>query len=256
MSVEAMAWAFQQEGLPTCPKFVLVALANRANEDGYCWPGLEDLERRTGLTDRAIQKALKLMVERHLLTICPRFHSNGRQTSNLYRLCLPSNPGGRGEPGSTHRGDEVRGMGEPRSDQRRNQVRGMGEPRSGKSSSEQSVEPSTEEESPPAPLIGGSLVVLGVGDDDFRRFWDAYPRKVGNKAAWKAWTKARDRPRVEVLLAAIQSAKQSERWRGGYIPNPSTWLIQGRWADTLEISETKRAPRTLVELIAQTVGGV
>jgi len=69
---------------------------------------------------------------------------------------------------------------------------------------------------------------------EFEAFWTAYPRKVGRKAAQKAFQNARNRPRIDDLLSAIGRAKDSEQWRkegGQFIPHPSTWLNQGRWDD-------------------------
>ena len=39
---------------------------------------------------------------------------------------------------------------------------------------------------------------------------------------------------MDVLIAAIERQKQSQQWikdDGQYIPNPATWLNQGRWED-------------------------
>ena len=132
MSVEAQAWAYSVT-LPPCLKSVLVALANRADEDGYCWPGIEDLEQRTGWKRRAIQAAIKDLQERHLITISPQFKSTGAQTSNLYRLACP-------EVLATRRNGEGAG----RAPLGVQQVRGEGAPHAPKSSSEQSVEQSLE----------------------------------------------------------------------------------------------------------------
>ena len=74
----------------------------------------------------------------------------------------------------------------------------------------------------------------------FDEFWKAYPSKVGKKAAEKAWLKAKDKPDLAAILAAIEKQKSSERWQNGYIPNPATWLNQGRWLD--EVREPKRGP--------------
>lgn len=66
----------------------------------------------------------------------------------------------------------------------------------------------------------------------FDMFWQAYPRKVGKKAAKKEFDKA-NMP-VETLVAAIERQKCGEQWQkdnGQYIPNPATWLHQGRWED-------------------------
>lgn len=68
--------------------------------------------------------------------------------------------------------------------------------------------------------------------EDFEIFWNEYPRKVGKKEAFRAFKKA-NMP-VQVLLSAVREQKQSTMWTkegGRYIPNPATWLNQGRWDD-------------------------
>lgn len=131
-----MGWAFKVQ-IPPCPKSVLISLANRADDDGYCWPGLEDLVQRTGWTRRAIQKAMRFLVEKELLTITSRHYSTGRQRSNLYRLSMFTEQGEKGESCS-----QIQVEGESRAPLRVNQVKFEGEPGSPKSSSESSEEQS------------------------------------------------------------------------------------------------------------------
>lgn len=72
------------------------------------------------------------------------------------------------------------------------------------------------------------------GDDAFDVFWKAYPKKVGKGAARKAFSKVK--VPVESLVSAIERQKCSLQWsrdNGQYIPNPSTWLNQGRWDDEM-----------------------
>lgn len=69
---------------------------------------------------------------------------------------------------------------------------------------------------------------------DFDQFWLAYPNKVGKKDAWKAWKKAVDKPPLDRVLVVLGQAIISEKWQkdaGQFIPNPATWLNQGRWDD-------------------------
>jgi hypothetical protein len=71
-------------------------------------------------------------------------------------------------------------------------------------------------------------------DAEFEVFWNAYPRKVGKKAAQKAFQNAQDRPRIDDLVEAIHRARDSSQWLkdgGQFIPHPSTWLNRGGWAD-------------------------
>jgi hypothetical protein len=74
--------------------------------------------------------------------------------------------------------------------------------------------------------------------DDFDAFWAVYPRKVGKGDAKKAFAKVK--APVSVLITAVNTQKQSQQWLrndGQYIPNPATWLNQGRWEDELPTKE-------------------
>lgn len=65
---------------------------------------------------------------------------------------------------------------------------------------------------------------------DFDRFWAAYPKRVGKDAARKAWRVKH--PSLPVVLAALERQRAwLQRDGGRYIPNPATWLNQGRWDD-------------------------
>lgn len=57
MSIEALNWAFDQN-IKSGRKFVLVVLANYADETGYCYPSRETIARKTGLEVRAVQAHL------------------------------------------------------------------------------------------------------------------------------------------------------------------------------------------------------
>lgn len=77
-----------------------------------------------------------------------------------------------------------------------------------------------------------------ASDRRFDRFWFAYPNKVGKDAAKNAFGKRKvDDELIDQMLDAIARQKNTERWTkdgGQYIPNPATWLNQGRWMDETE----------------------
>lgn len=69
----------------------------------------------------------------------------------------------------------------------------------------------------------------------FAAFWSAYPKKVGKPAAERAFKKVKEAD-YPLLLPAIEQHKRSKQWQKNdaeFIPNPSTWLNQERWNDTL-----------------------
>ena len=65
---------------------------------------------------------------------------------------------------------------------------------------------------------------------DFDQFWSAYPAKVGKKAAQQAWSRAKDRPPLADLLAALERYRRTKPADRDWC-HPSTWLNQGRWDD-------------------------
>lgn len=67
---------------------------------------------------------------------------------------------------------------------------------------------------------------------DFDHFWAHYPKKVGKLDAARVWRKLH--PSLELVLAALAWQTVSRQWRAGYVPNPSTYLWQGRWMDEPE----------------------
>lgn len=71
--------------------------------------------------------------------------------------------------------------------------------------------------------------------DKFEEWWKHYPRKVGKEAARRAFAKVK--VDVQTLINAVELQKGSEQWtkeNGRYIPNPATWLNQGRWEDEVK----------------------
>lgn len=94
--------------------------------------------------------------------------------------------------------------------------------------SESETETESETESNPKPTRPRDAV-----DMAFAMFWDAYPRKIGKGAAYKAFERITGVP-IMTMIDAIESQKRSRQWRednGRFIPNPATWLNQRRWED-------------------------
>lgn len=69
----------------------------------------------------------------------------------------------------------------------------------------------------------------------FAEFWQAYPKKVGKASCLKAWLKLKPNAELfERIMDALEKQKASDQWQreaGRFIPNPLTWINQGRWDD-------------------------
>lgn len=74
-------------------------------------------------------------------------------------------------------------------------------------------------------------------EESFLVFWRAYPKKVGKQDALKSFKKIKpSKELLDKMVAVIEEAKNTEQWtknNGQYIPNPATWLNQGRWEDDI-----------------------
>ena len=84
MSVQATTWAWLQPTGSSTEKLVVVNLGDRANADGYCFPGLVTIARDTELDERSVRRALKKLADAGLITIGKK----GRRNANAYQLHL------------------------------------------------------------------------------------------------------------------------------------------------------------------------
>lgn len=68
---------------------MLLALADCARESGVAWPSVEELKRKTGLGDRAVQAAVIDLAKLGELEVG---YQEGPKGCNRYRLLMPPNP--------------------------------------------------------------------------------------------------------------------------------------------------------------------
>lgn len=76
------------------------------------------------------------------------------------------------------------------------------------------------------------VVLENQKQNDFEIFWQRYPKKVGKQAAISAWKKFK--PRIDDVMFALSWQIESDQWTkqgGQFIPNPATYINQGRWQD-------------------------
>lgn len=67
---------------------------------------------------------------------------------------------------------------------------------------------------------------------DFDAFWDAVPKKIGKGGARKAWAAACKKADPAAITDAMKEFAASVAGKDQqFIPHPTTWLNQERWAD-------------------------
>lgn len=87
MSNEAITWAFKQS-LPMNEKFVLVSLADYADENNSCFPSMKKTAERIGCSPQTVRTLVKKLEARGLVEVQPREHEHGGSKSNRYVLAV------------------------------------------------------------------------------------------------------------------------------------------------------------------------
>lgn len=82
-------------------------------------------------------------------------------------------------------------------------------------------------DTPDAPSQG---LTVAEGDS-FARFWRAYPRRVGKRAARAEWDRATRQADPETIITGAQRYADDPNREPAYTAHPSTWLRAGRWDD-------------------------
>jgi pyocin large subunit-like protein len=89
LSNHAITWAYKQK-IDSCgAKFVLVALADHANDDGFCYPRQSTLARMTAQSERTVRRHLKQLEEVGLIRREVRRWDDGKFKSDGYWLLAP-----------------------------------------------------------------------------------------------------------------------------------------------------------------------
>ena len=74
-------------------KLVLMALADACDDEGYCWPSVPALARKTSLDDCSVQRILNQPKAGGLIRVAPRFRQDCSPNGNGHRLALNHSAG-------------------------------------------------------------------------------------------------------------------------------------------------------------------
>jgi hypothetical protein len=223
-----MCWPLQMQ--PTA-KSVLMSLADNANDQGYCWPSIANICKRTCFSKRAVIDAIAWLELNGALSAN---RSNGRHTTYVVTPLSYVEPVQQAHQcnkrtGASNASEPVQQAHQP--------VHLPHQPVREMHTNPQ--EPSLTINESNHHLFGD--VYTRPLDDRFDEFWEAYPVKTGKKQSrdkWKAMGLVRFADEILADVAAKQA--QDRRWVDGYRPNPLTYLNQERWNDPVQLK--KAAP--------------
>lgn len=235
MSNEAQAWASKLDiVLGSSTRFVLMALANFANDDNLAWVARRTIVRYTELSLATVTRALRELEARGLIEREERTRDNGSRTTDMIRLIVGSSPRAaappcHGDEGGTRHHDKA-----PSS------------PRQGPlvtvTSPDPSLNPSLKEDSPQAPQGAGAGISNSDGegeqgaspaeaiDTQFDVLWTQYGADptASRAKALKAWAKLSATDRAQAL-ALLPRFLDHCRAKSRKICDPSTYLAERRW---------------------------
>ena len=207
MSIKVMTQTWKVSQQQGGALLILLAIADFADDEGMAYPSISTLAKKARLSRRHTQRILRRLVRVKELIIHP---GKGQHGSNLYQVTLCQ-------------GDNMSGV--------------TSDAQGGDISCQEGVTPMSPK--PSEETVKESLFRRGPitpsNEPGFMKFWEAYPKKMGKLAAIQVWNKLKPcDDLVEVMLRAINVAKQTDQWRnhrGRFIPYPATWLNGGRWED-------------------------
>ena len=201
MSHYMTALAMRQKGLKPSTKIVLYWLADHHNETtGECFPSYSTLEAECEMHRATVMRHIDELVKLGLIERIKRTRANGSQTSNGYRLSLKNNLSQNATPPVAN--CDPHNLGNITYKKDNNKLL------------------STKDEN--------DLALFEY------EFWNDYPRKVGKKAAFKAWKrhiKNNKQEAPKIMLAYIDFTDQLEGKDEQFIPHLSTWINGERWKD-------------------------
>ena len=222
MSIEALNWALSQKTGSPAAKSVLLILANRAGHDGKCWPGIDGIAKQTELAERTVIRHIQGLAADGFICIVHRGGTGEGRKSNMYQL---------------HLGAKCQSctLGQSDTDDRQyDTVSGL----SDTLSPEPSYNPKKN------PKTNGHSVIAG-----FERWWDEYPKKVKKKTALDIWK--RKHPDADLLIADVRNRVANDsRWKGGFVPDPTTYLNGERWDDEVSTETRNEANNNRSESFA------
>lgn len=199
--------------LKTSGIIVYISLCRYAdNNTQTCFPSMKHIAKENGISKDTVLRAIKKLENFNLIHITREEHNreNGVQTRNRYTML-------------------------------NKKVWGQSSKSASVPESQNEVEQSSKnQQSRVAPegynntyIKNTQLTTL----TSFDSFWKAYPKRENRKGCEEKWNKKKLDLKVKEIIDFIEKAKESDRWKKGYIKAPLVFLNQESWNDDISAYE-------------------
>jgi len=74
---------------------------------------------------------------------------------------------------------------------------------------------------------------MSVITDAFDQFWEIYPKKELKKKSLEIWKRKKLDKNISEIISFIKKAKQTDRWKKGFVKQPPTFLNNESWNDDI-----------------------
>jgi hypothetical protein len=231
-----MTWAWKTQLKPTL-KLTLLALSDYSNDEGFCWPSIESMVKKSSLTRSSLINNVQKLCDMGVIKKQKRYE-NGKRSSNEYRLNIELSP------------ESVRME--------------SGHPESIRTESIRMEKNSASPENRPTtiykPSVTNNRTVNNMRSnvrkrtksannysDAFLKFYSDYPRHRDKPRAWQAWQKVNpEETKTNQIMDGIENfnkeieVKQTPK---KYIKYPAVWLNNLCWEDDYEIIQDQQPNR-------------
>jgi hypothetical protein len=252
MSIKIMNEIWKLSGMTQAEKLVLLCLADNANNDGVCWPSVQDIADRSVCDPRSVFRVINSLQEKGYIS---RESRSGKST--VYHIKTPDI-----KTGVSH-----------------NSTPDIKSPHTPDIKSDDNMSPLTLSTVTPDPVSGGDDIKSGVPSyrsgtrdltinepsrtvntrsaqdilfeenkngkseepapdfsvKDFYEFWKVYPSKIAKDAALRKFKEVVKRGiHPQTLIDGAIAYAKTEKVKKGIVCNPATWLHQGRWTDVYQ----------------------
>jgi len=178
-----------------------------SHEDGYEIT-YGQIERQTGMGRWAINEAIKFLTTAKWLEVWQPQGADGRFTAKSW---LIKNPGVDDSATEPFRNGTANGLKEDKGLE--------------KTKEEETLNASVDEEF----------------QEQFKKFWELYPRKIDKGRAVKDFRSALKRASFEVILAGVAAYKDDPYRKPQFTKYPSSWLNADAWDNFITSSEAREA---------------
>ena len=227
MSHYMTALAMKQTNLKPATKIVLYWIADPHNgETGECFPSINRLAQLCEMSRRSVETHILTLEQEGLLERKAQYRETGGKTTNSYILELSGTPWNSDDAQNLRMGSEKSAHGDTQNLRMNNLVKRN---------------------------LGNNNVIKIKSTyatiNEFERWWDKYPRKVGKYKAASLFSKIRQEVELNVLLDATDKfAEAMKDQEKKFIPHPTTWLNGRRWNDRIEVLQENDMKKALEEL--------